>query len=65
MSTSGFGVLGGDDTQDLLELVQAKSETASKKKLDPEQLYMLDTLEYPDESMSKSGFGFLWKIYLD
>ena len=65
MSTSGFGVLGGDDTQDLLELVQAKSETASKKKLDPEQLYMLDTLEYPDKSMSKSGFGFLWKIYLD
>ena len=52
MSTS-FGVIGGDDTQDFLELVQAKNETASKRKLDADQLFMVRTLYYPDRSMRK------------
>ena len=53
MASLGFGVLGGDDAQDLLELVQSKNETASKEKSNAEQSYMLDTLDHPDESMSE------------
>ena len=58
MSTS-FGVIGGDDTQDFLELVQAKDETASKRKLDADQLYMVRTLHYPDRSMRELSPSYL------
>ena len=49
---ASFGVLGdADDHSDILDMIKAKQETSSKKRLDEKQEALCRTLKYPDRSL--------------